>query len=193
MADDFNLSAPSTALLLMDFQNGIVANYGGEESPALSNAARLLHAARERDMLVVFVTVGFREGYPEIADSNRIFSGIRETGRFLESGDDTNVHQMLSPRPEEPRVVKRRVGALTGTDLDLVLRARGIDTLVLSGIATSGVVLSTLRVAADLDYRCLVVADACADGDDGVHDCLMRKVFPKQAQVLDTEAMLKMI
>jgi nicotinamidase-related amidase len=75
------------------------------------------------------------------------------------------------------------VSAFSGSDLDVLLRGAGADTLVLSGIATSGVVLSTLRQAADLDYRITVLADACADRDPEVHRVLLEKVFPRQAVV----------
>jgi nicotinamidase-related amidase len=81
-------------------------------------------------------------------------------------------------------VTKRRVSAFTGSDLEVVLRAGEIDHLVLCGIATSGVVLSTLREAADKDYRCTVLADLCVDMDAEVHDVLIGKVFPRQARVL---------
>jgi nicotinamidase-related amidase len=81
-------------------------------------------------------------------------------------------------------VTKRRVSAFAGSDLDFVLRAGGIDSLVLTGIATSGVVLSTLRQAADLDFELTVLSDACADGDEEVHRVLIEKVFPRQAAVI---------
>ena len=81
-------------------------------------------------------------------------------------------------------VTKRRVSAFSGSDLEVVLRAANIDTLVLTGIATSGVVLSTLRQAADLDYRLVVLADACLDADAEMHRVLTEKVFPRQADVL---------
>ncbi len=81
-------------------------------------------------------------------------------------------------------VTKRRVSAFSGSDLEVVLRAGGINALVLAGIATSGVVLSTLREAADLDMSLAVLADACADADEEVHRVLLGKVFPRQAQVL---------
>jgi nicotinamidase-related amidase len=81
-------------------------------------------------------------------------------------------------------VSKRRVSAFAGSDLDMVLRAGGLHSLVLAGIATSGVVLSTLRQAADLDYRLTVLADGCLDADPGVHQVLLEKVFPRQAEVV---------
>jgi nicotinamidase-related amidase len=93
----------------------------------------------------------------------------------------------LEPGADEPVVLKRRVSAFSGSDLDVLLRAAGADSLVLAGIATSGVVLSTLRQAADLDYRLTVLSDACADGDAEVHRVLLDKVFPRQALVTTTD------
>jgi len=85
-------------------------------------------------------------------------------------------------------VTKRRVSAFAGSDLDVVLRSLEVDHLVLAGISTSGVVLSTVRQAADLDYRLTVLADGCADPDPEVHRVLLDKVFPRQATVVDTRA-----
>jgi nicotinamidase-related amidase len=81
-------------------------------------------------------------------------------------------------------IAKRRVSAFSGSDLDMVLRAGAVETLVLAGIATSGVVLSTLRQAADLDYRLTVLADGCLDADPEVHRVLLGKVFARQAEVM---------
>jgi nicotinamidase-related amidase len=82
------------------------------------------------------------------------------------------------------RATKKRVSAFAGSDLDMILRAQRVQTLVLAGIATSGVVLSTLRHAADLDYGLVVLRDGCADADEEVHRVLLDKVFPRQADVL---------
>jgi nicotinamidase-related amidase len=84
-------------------------------------------------------------------------------------------------------VTKKRVSAFAGSDLQVVLRAQGIEELILTGIATSGVVLSTLRAAADMDYRLTVIADCCADRDDEVHRVLTTKVFPRQADVVSAD------
>jgi len=72
----------------------------------------------------------------------------------------------------------------------LILRARGIANLVFFGITTSGIVLSTLRRAFDLDYRCVVLKDACFDRDEEVHRVLIGKVFPAQASVVTVEEFL---
>ena len=94
------------------------------------------------------------------------------------------IHPAIAPAPSDIIVTKRRVSAFAGSDLEVVLRAGGTDHLVLAGIATSGVVLSTLRQAADLDYRLTVLADGCLDADPEVHRVLTGKVFPRQAGVV---------
>jgi len=71
--------------------------------------------------------------------------------------------------------------------LEVILRSNGIEHLVLTGIATSGIVLSTVREAADLDYGLTVLSDAVADRDPEVQNVLLTKVFPRQADVLKTQ------
>ena len=107
----------------------------------------------------------------------------RFAGRLTEDDPGSRVHPAVAPAPGDVVVSKRRVSAFAGSDLDIVLRAGGIHSLVLAGIATSGVVLSTLRQAADLDYRLTVLADGCLDADPEVHQVLLHKVFPRQAEI----------
>jgi nicotinamidase-related amidase len=78
-----------------------------------------------------------------------------------------------------------------GTDLAMILGARNVDMLILLGFATSGVVLSTTRYAADADYRLFIVEDCCADTDAAVHDFLCAKIFPRQADVVQSAALIK--
>jgi nicotinamidase-related amidase len=180
-----------TAVLCMDFQPLIVANFGGDgRETLLERTAALLEAARRGGMMVGYVKVGFRPGYPEVSANNPSFSAFRESGRFAADAPGTEIHPRVAPRDDDIVVIKHRVGAFHGTDLDMILRANGVDTLVLAGIATSGVVLSTVRHAADADYRLVVAADCCADGDAEVHRVLTEKVFPRQARVVTGEAVV---
>jgi nicotinamidase-related amidase len=180
------MPASRPVLLAMDFQHGVVESIA--DPSVLDAASRAVKAARASEIPVMFVRVAFRPGYPEAAASNAAFGAIAERGDAMtQDHPATQVHDALEPRPDEPVVVKRRVSAFSGSDLDVLLRAAGADTLVLAGIATSGVVLSTVRQAADLDYRLIVLADACADRDPEVHRVLTEKVFPRQAQVTVTD------
>ncbi|MCL2449565.1 MAG: cysteine hydrolase [Polyangiaceae bacterium] len=179
----------TTALLVMDFQTGIVEMVPSDKDALLSRTSHLIESARKAGMPVVYVIVAFRSGYPEVSPRNQSFAPIRETGRFVEGSAGTEVHPAVAPKAGEVVVTKHRVSAFAGTDLDMILRAHGAETLVLTGIATSGVILSTLRYAADADYRLVVVKDCCADGDAEVHRVLTEKVFPRQATVLPAEQM----
>lgn len=181
--------AGRSALLVMDVQRGIVDRYGGA-ADLLGRLAGAIEGARSANILVIYVVVRFREGYPEISPRNRSFSAIGAGRRFVESDPDTEIHPEVAPRPGNVVVTKKRVGAFSGSDLEVILRSQAIDTLVLTGIATSGVVLSTVRAAADLDYRLVVLSDCCADGDEEVHRVLTTKVFPRQAEVLTAEEWL---
>ncbi len=172
----------STALLIMDVQQGIVNRFGGEPG-YLDGLTAAITAARKAGIPVGYVVVGFRAGYPEVSARNKSFAAIAGTGRFADGDPDREVHPAIAPAPGDAVVTKRRVSAFAGSDLDVLLRAQGSTHLVLAGIATSGVVLSTLRQAADLDYQLTVLADGCLDADPEVHRVLLEKVFPRQAEV----------
>jgi nicotinamidase-related amidase len=177
----------ASALLVMDFQTAVVDMVATDKEGLLARTATLADAARAAGMRVVYIVVGFRAGYPEVSPRNQSFGPIRESGRFGPGSAGTEVHAALAPKEGDVVVTKHRVSAFAGTDLEMILRANGVETMVLAGIATSGVVLSTLRHAADADYRVVVVEDCCADRDPEVHRVLMEKVFPRQAIVVKGE------
>lgn len=172
-----------TALLLMDLQPLTVPAFGGGV-PLLTRLAGAATAARAAGVEVIHIRVAFRPGYPDVAASNKIFSAVTAMMDMTESNPDTAVHPGLAPAADDLVVTKRRVSAFSGSDLELLLRSREVGTLVLAGVSTSGVVLSTLRQAADLDYRLTVLADGCLDADPEVHRVLTDKVYPRQADVL---------
>jgi nicotinamidase-related amidase len=176
------MSSPASALLVMDVQNSIVERF--PDAGVLDRAAAAVAAARGAGVPVIYVRVAFRPGHPEVSPRNKSFAALRDGGGLADD-DATAIHPAVAPEPGEVVVTKRRVSAFAGSDLDVVLRAGAVEELVLCGIATSGVVLSTLRAAADLDYGLTVLRDACADSDPEVHHVLMDKVFPRQAEVVD--------
>ncbi|MDP4501770.1 cysteine hydrolase family protein [Nonomuraea turcica] len=172
---------PKNALLVMDVQQAVVDRY---PDPAyLPRLRTAISAARAAGAPVIYVVVGFRPGCPEISTRNKTFGALAGTGAVAGSDQATQVHRDVAPDPGDIIVTKRRISAFAGSDLEMVLRAGEIDHLVLTGIATSGVVLSTLRQAADLDFRLTVLSDGCLDSDPEVHRVLVEKVFPQQADV----------
>ena len=177
----------TTALLIMDVQQGVVERFS--QPGLLDRMGSALAAARNAAIPVIFVRIAFRPGFPEASPANRLFSAIAGTAgdAYGERSPATQIHPALAPRPGEPIVVKKRVSAFTGSDLEVLLRSMGITHLVLAGIATSGVVLSTVCEAADRDYQLTVLADACADADEEVHRVLLDKVFARRATVTTTQ------
>src|SRR6201997_2321253 len=108
-------------------------------------------------MTIIHIQVGSRPGLPEISSRNALLGAVKSSEQ----------HQRLfreplgaiAPQDDEIVITKHRISAFAGTDLAMILRANDIDTLVLYGIATSGVVLSTLTEAVDADYRVAVISD----------------------------------
>jgi nicotinamidase-related amidase len=176
-----------SALLVMDVQEAVVANYP-DGSPALLTAlARATAAARRAGVPVIYVRVGYRPGAPEVSPRNVRLHQFATTWAGMGLSDEANrVHPDIAPEPGDFEVVKKRASAFSGSDLDVLLRSLEITALVLSGLATGGVVLSTLRYAADLDFTLTVLSDACIDSDPEVHRVLTEKVFPRQSTVVTT-------
>ena len=177
----------SQALLVMDMQVGIVERLGDHGPAVVERAAVAADAARAAGVRVIYVRVAFRDDYPEISPRNRTFSALVGSGGFAEEDSATQIHPGVRAQPDDVVVVKRRVSAFTGSDLSVVLSAAGTYSLALAGISTSGVVLSTVREAADRDFGLVVLADACGDADPEVHRVLTGKVFPRQAEVRTVE------
>jgi len=139
----------TTALLIMDVQQGIVERFAGDDG-YLARLGTAITAARGAGIGVIYVTVAFRPGYPEVSDNNKSFAAIAGTGRFTDSDPGARVHPAVAPAPGDVTVTKRRVSAFAGSDLD---------------------------------YRLTVLADGCLDADPEVHEVLLQKVFPRQAEV----------
>ena len=187
MTERLSFDPARTAVLCMDFQAGIVSIYaGGRQEELLARAGGLLTLARRSGMTVIYVQVGFRPNLPEVSPRNLLLGAIKSSPQHqqLFRGAAGAIHPAVAPEGDDIVITKHRVSAFAGTDLELILRANEIDTLILFGIATSGVVLSTLLQAADADYRLFVIKDCCADLDQELHACLTDKLFARQAFVV---------
>ena len=188
MADQLSSQRDKTAVVIMDYQNDIVGGYTEDlRNELLTRASKVPTTARREGIPVIYVVVRFREGYPEISSRDAARRGIRQTGRLVEGTPGAEILPEVAPQFGEVVVTKRRTGPFSTTDLNAVLSAKGIETLVLMGVSTSGCVLSAVRWAADIDYRLIVIGDCCADRDDEVQQVLTEKVFPRQATVVTSD------
>ena len=183
------LDTKHTALLVMDLQADILPRLGDKAASLLERTAALIAGARRAGVPVLYVVINFRPGYPEISPRNLSFATITQNNRFV-GAPGADIAPAVAPQAGDVVVVKHRVSAFFGTDLEIILRAKSVDTLLLAGVATGGIVLSTVRYGADADYRLVVVEDCCADADDEVHRVLTQKLFPRQATVASSSDVL---
>ncbi len=171
------------ALLVLDLLNDIVhpdgkyAPHGYAEQVAsrhvLERAATAIDRARTAAIPVIYVVVGFSQDYSEWPSESPIFAEARDARKLVIGTWATQIHDAVKPADGEPIMVKRRISPFFGTELDLVLRTRGIDTLLLSGVSTDLVVLATARDGHDRDYQVEVLADATAAATTELHNAAL--------------------
>ncbi|KAI0523694.1 Isochorismatase-like protein [Xylaria bambusicola] len=179
-----------TAFILLDIQTGIVERLNGamDTEKYLAKVSSTLAAARQAGIPVVQVTTGFRPSYADASPRNPMTAQVRAAGLFKDTDAAVQLHPTIAEAAtDDIHIKKRRVSALYGTDLDIVLRSSGIEKIIVAGLATSGAVLSTVRQAFDMDYEITVLADLCADTQPEVHETLLGKVLSKQATVVNAD------
>jgi nicotinamidase-related amidase len=195
MSDSITKIDPKrTALLVMDCQ---VATLRGLDQPEilLKRAAEVIALARRSGIAVVYVRMGFEDAdYDAVPSHTMLAERLKHYGRALDADSPTtSIDETVAPAEGDIIVRKTRVGAFSSTDLDAQLRNRRIDTLILTGITTSGVVLSTTLDGFDHDYLVYVLADVTADNHPGVHDFLIEHIFPRHAHVINSTELEKLI
>lgn len=188
MTDQPLLDPQRTALLVMDYQVGLLQRLP-QADELIERVNTTIADVRAHGGHVGWVRVAFTEEDFAAIPAHSVMArqaASPEVRDFMHAdAPTTQLHEALARRPEDASVRKTRIGAFTTTDLGRRLEDRGVDTLVLAGISTSGVVLSTVREAMDRDYRLLVLGDSCADPEQGTHDFLVERLYPRYATVLD--------
>ncbi len=184
---DIALEKEHTALLIADFYEAMMTTLPhAVERGVLERTVALQQAARDAGIMVCYCATVFRPGYPEIGARNKTFGQRKASGQAAVLDPLAVIHPAVAPDEGEVVVGKHRVNALYGTGLDVALRANDIHNLIILGYATSGVVLSTVRYASDLDYNLYVAEDCCSDTDAEVHAFLTGRIFPRQAEVVQS-------
>jgi nicotinamidase-related amidase len=166
----------------MDLQVGTIARVAAGYLPA---AAAALATARAAQVPVIHVALQLRPGHVDVHPRNKVFGSVPPE---LYTAEDPNaaIHPEVAPQGDEIVVFKNRVSAFSGNNLRQILAAQDIGHLVLAGIATGGIVLSTALQAADLDYRVTTLSDACTDPDADLHTMLLATVLNRRGDVATT-------
>ncbi|MDG4864174.1 cysteine hydrolase [Streptomyces sp. T-3] len=182
------LDPARTAMLVLDYQNGLLPMLDADEADALLDRMQTVLAdVRAQNITIAYVHIGLTDAeWDAVPDTNASFSAAAKNYRIHPDDDAAAITDRLAPHDGDIVVRKRRFGAMSTTDLDQQLRDRGINTLIVTGITTSGVVLSTVVDAADRDYKLYLLADGVADPAPEVHRILLDKVLPSRAQIIDT-------
>ncbi|MFS8202276.1 cysteine hydrolase family protein [Streptomyces sp. CWNU-52B] len=168
----------TTALIIGDVQRGITSSYSFARN-VVPPLTELLPGARAAGALVVFVRFAFRGNGADLLTEIPLYQAFFDAGdEFHEGTLGTEID--LPVTDKDVVVLKRRASAFAGTDLDLVLRARGVTRLAIAGVATSAMVAATCYDAADRGYHLTVLRDGCGDGDLTMHDFFMNTVFPSR-------------
>ena len=177
-----------TALLAMDFENDIVHPEGAfkdfgfakmvEDNDVLGKAGRLLAAARQASVPVIYVSVKFRPGYPDRPANAGLWEGLHAATALVEGTWGATVHEALTPQADEPVVTKRGVSAFMASDLETILKNKRIGTLLLAGVATNFVVEGSARDASDRGYNVVIVGDCCASMSQEAHDASLNTSLP---------------
>ena len=189
---DIVLDKRRSALLIADFYEAMMTTIPhAVDRDVVIKTAALQKAARDAGVMVCYCATVFRPGYPEIGERNKTFGQRKASGQPAVFDPTAVIHPAVAPAEGEVAVGKHRVNALYGTGLDVALRANDISTLIILGYATSGVVLSTVRYASDLDYNLYVVEDCCSDSDPEVHEFLTGRIFPRQAEVVQSADVIR--
>jgi maleamate amidohydrolase len=178
-----------TALVVMHYQTDILALFPSVAPTLLANTRKLCDAARAKSVSIHFAKIHFSPGYPEVSPLNRNGQGIKQLGLFI----DDRIAPELGQQATEPLIIAHRASVFFGTDLQARLRAQGIDTLLMVGIASTGVVLSSVAYASDADFRLFTVKDCCYDPDQVVHDHLFSTAFDSRTTVLSLADALSLL
>jgi nicotinamidase-related amidase len=173
MTQQVAIDRDKAVVLIMDFQQRIVNNVASDPDGVIQHASEALAGARGAGIPVIYV--------------------VHRGGPFQEYAPDVEIHQGVAPNAGELVVTKTKPGPFSTTALDVTLREMGKDTLIVMGVATSGCVLSSVRWAVDVNYKFIVVSDACSDADPEVHRVLTEKVYPRQGTVMTTQEFLQAI
>jgi nicotinamidase-related amidase len=168
-------------LLIGDMMNDLVHKDGPspylaelDRRNTIANNAKAIAKARAAGVPVGFIRVGFSPDYREVSPNSPLFTGAKKAGRFKLGGWGTEVHPDLAPQPEDFDIIKHRVSPFYGTRMEPLLRAQGIDHIFITGISSSGVVLSTAKEGHDRDFIITIIEDCCCAGSEEDHQAVLK-------------------
>jgi len=191
------VNVKKSALLMLHWQNS-VANPKGVwgknlypqivKNNSIENARTVLNAAREKRMLVVFVNIGWRPGFPEMPKNQYypLMQGAKDENKGLIGSWDVDVIDELKPKPNDIIVINFGSDGFQGTDLDLILRSHGVDHVYVSGQCTEHVVATTIKRAVNMGYNATLIKNATSGFTDSNYNAMM-DILPLYCKLITSE------
>ena len=196
-----NMDKKKTAILVIDCARDIVYESGAfvamgfaeqaKKHNVLGNIARLLDAGRKGNMVVIYVSVEFRTDYKDNLPISRLFKAVEELNGLKIGAHGTEIADELKPRPSDYMVIKKRVNAFYNTNLEVILRRNGVDTLILTGVATNYAIESTARYAHDAGYHVYIPRDCCCSRNEQMHNFTLDNVLPLLVNITTSPELLE--
>jgi nicotinamidase-related amidase len=187
-----------TALLLLHWQKSVAApghEHAGNIPDRLAAAHTVEHtqavlkASREKGVLIIYVNASHRPGYPEIpAKIAPIFQNVVKSGAHIRGSQEAEVIDQLRPLEDDIIIYNYSPDGFCYTDLDLILRNKGITDLVLSGVSTNWAVETTAREGACRGYFIYTLSDCCHSTSEEMHNWVLANILPRLGAVLDSES-----
>jgi len=193
--DDIIINPSGAALILLHWQNDLAAPAGkmARDMPnrlasdhTIENLQAVLQAARDKELLVIYINAGHRPGYPEVPPNNSGLSrSIAKSGGLIRGTWGAEVIDQLKPLTDEIIIYNSSPSAFAYTELELILRNKGITDLVLSGLVTNWVVESTAREAASRGYKVYTLSDCCQGVNEEMHHWSLTNILSAVGTVID--------
>ncbi len=197
-----DLNPSSTAVIAVHMQKDIVSADGAlggffaaqaTERDVVGVTGKLLDAARAAGATVIYTRVAWLPGYPDLVANSPLLAMTMQAQALIDGSDNAEIVPQLTPQGSDIVLTHKRVGGFSASQLDVILRSRGIDTVLFAGVATNASVEGTARQASDLGYRTIIAADACSAADPGAHDAAIASLgllaeITSTAEVIDALA-----
>lgn len=202
-ATAFELPQPSScAVLAIHFQNDVLSPRGAfgpafatraSELGLVSRVEKLLNAARTVGMTVVYANVTYTPGHPEVIRNSALFVTAAERNAFVRGTTGAEVVDELTPQPSDFIIEHSRISCFWGTDLETILRARGITHLLVTGIATNVAVDHTVRDAVQMGFKTVLVEDCCCSSSSEFHEASLMTLNALSTHVVRAEDVQKVL
>lgn len=173
------------AVIAVDCQSDVIGSDGAfatlfyeqvQRTGVVPAAARLLRGARKAHVKIVYARAVFHAGYPELVPNIPVLAMVKQYGCLIDGTPGAAIVDELAPHDGDVVIGHHRVSCFQGTELDLILRAAGVETIALAGVATNLAIESTARAGSDLGYRTIVLSDACSTTTDLSHNASLETI-----------------